>query len=120
MKSAETHPLMDAELSSYESHRGLVTSMHSWPLNVPFMSEMIDGFIMDTYSFEMHPFYRMLLDVPMKVPKEYNTNPEEAKKLFVDCYRTEVFSRPFLGSYSMTDLFTDEFFSDDMVRPIYV
>jgi hypothetical protein len=50
----------------------------------------------------------MVQAVPIRVPKMYNSTPEDAKKLFVDCFKTEVFSFPFLGSYSTADLFTDE------------
>ena len=93
----DIHPLANPEYSEYEGYKYLRQSLHRWPLGVLDMNEdNIDEYCEKYYSMEDHPFYKLVC-TPFEVPPKYGTTQEESKKLFVDCFKDEVFSTAFLG-----------------------
>ena len=93
----DIHPLANPEYSEYEGYKYLRESLHQWPLGVLDMNEdNIDEYCEKYYSMEDHPFYKLVC-TRFEVPPKYGTTQEESKKLFVDCFKDEVFSTAFLG-----------------------
>ena len=95
----DIHPLANPEYSDFEGYRYLRKSMHQWPHGVLEMNETnIDEYFERYYSMEAHPFFNLVC-TPFDPPLKYGTTQEESKKLFVDCFKDEVFSTAFLGCH---------------------
>ena len=91
-------------------------TMHDWPFGLlEFDACNIGEYLDRFYKPENHPFYGMVC-TPFEPPQKYGTS-EETSKLFVDCFKDEVFSTAFMGHHKMgtpnADMFFDKLLSEE-------
>jgi hypothetical protein len=112
------HPLANSEYSDYETHKVITRTLHKWPNQevLEMNATKIDEYLEFYYMPEHHPFYSMVC-TPFQPPLKYGTNAEESKKLFVDCFRDEVFSTAMMGLHPVgslnNDIFIDKLLSTE-------